>query len=676
MGGNEVSRARRKNARPDRVNCLIPYVHPTQFGQDPALRQSTMEALPQLVLELVCEYLGQCEPHRASLLAFASASRVCRAAARRERFSRVSINIDGAEFDERFGRLECILDEANSRTCIRVLELGIGADDHTKREDDKNSALHASWTKLAPDFYPAPPLQAWKSRTQRRPEEHWQRLAKFISGLHLKDLIWASMEQLPCCILAVLNEQMPGCRLHVHGLDFHSLHQQDVLQDIEDTDYMLATSSCLYSISVLYSRYDESGCANYNGEATLQLSAGLAPNLKHVCMWEKTIMSSGEIIRQRPTRPQWRGFRPQSDSEWREVPETKGQIQDLAIHALREVSGFELAAWECHNDFSVLRSLQLGRQMELDVVKKLADLAEQDGLPRLRCLSLLAISGEYEEHVDAESIMTRLCTSLHPLAELGIVGPGSMSFEAILQRHGDDLQVLCIDDFVLSVHQVIQLRDSCPGIRKLSIEMLRSAGDGVEVRIYQTLGSMRYLESLSLMLKCTGYREDDGPDAPCILMSPSNDEEDKVAMAIAMRQVLINAAVDESLAQSIFQQMLVTHASVKAGLPPKLDLIRLRVGRVPVLNDQTMSPGFRGILAWIGRSWICRRDPRDTHRNEVRIEEVDSNARLCNGKLLEDDIDELMGSEQFADIWKSLWPETSAGWKEDWRSNPLAGAID
>ena len=82
-----------------------------------------MEALPLLVLELVCEYLGQCEPHRASLLAFASASRVCRAAARRERFSRVSINIDDAGFDESLERLEYVLDQASIHACVRVLEL-------------------------------------------------------------------------------------------------------------------------------------------------------------------------------------------------------------------------------------------------------------------------------------------------------------------------------------------------------------------------------------------------------------------------------------------------------------------------------------------------------------------------------------------------------------------------
>ena len=159
-------------------------------------------------------------------------------------------------------------------------------------------------------------------------------------------------------------------------------------------------------------------------------------------------------------------------------------------------------------------------------------------------------------------------------------------------------------------------------------------------------------------------------------MMPSGDEEDQEAMEIAIRQVFVNAAVDASLAQAIFQQILAAHASVKAGLPPMLDCIRLQVGTVSVLNNQMMNEDFKGVLAWIGRSWICRRDPRDTHQNDVTIEEVDRDTRLCNGKRLEDDMEELSGSEQYADVWKALWPDTAAGWKEAWQSFPLAHDVD
>jgi hypothetical protein len=653
--------------------CVVQSLTPSLSIDILRYAETIMEALPQLVLDLICEYLGHSEPRRASLLAFAAASRVCRAASWRERFSRVAIDVDDARWHQGLERLECVLDEAESCVCVRTLKLGTHTDSPLEHEDHEVDGAYIPGWKLVPEFKSGP-LREWRPRTEPPPEEYWQPLARFVSSLHLKELVWSSKEQLPRCILAVLHEQLPACRSYVRDFDLRSLHQEITLQDIEETEYMLATSPCLYQIVAPYSKRDATGRANYNEEAVLKLSAGLAPNLKHVCVWDNSLMPSAEILRRTDERPEWRGFHLQSDSEWREIPETKGQLQSLAIDALRAVSGVQLASWICHTDFSVLQSLHLARQIELDVLRQLADLAERDGLSSLRCLNLPAIASEYEERVDAESMMTRLCTSLRPLVELSIVGPGLTSFEAILEHHGDSLQVLCVEDLILSAHQVAQLQDSSPKIRQLSIEILRSAGDCVEVEVYRTLGSMRNLQSLSLKLECTDYREADGPDDCAPFCLPSEDNEDQEAMAIALRQVFVNAAVDRSLAQSIFQEILAVHASARAGLPPRLNVMRLRVGGVPVLNDQRMGPDFEGVLAWIGRSWMCRRDPRDTHQDDLMLEEIDSDARLCNGERLEDDIDELSGSEQYAGIWKALWPATRGRWKEEWHGLPLASS--
>ncbi|KAF5849096.1 hypothetical protein GGP41_005995 [Bipolaris sorokiniana] len=128
---------------------------------------------------------------------------------------------------------------------------------------------------------------------------------------------------------------------------------------------MLGVSSCLYNISILYSMYNASDCANYKAEATLQLSAGLAPNLKH------------------------RNY-------------TTENYTTL-------MAGFS------------------------------SSVRERMALSPLRSLSLLFI-------------FARLCALLHPLVELEIIGPGTIGFKVILKRHGDDLQVLCIEDFILSAH--------------------------------------------------------------------------------------------------------------------------------------------------------------------------------------------------------------------------------
>jgi hypothetical protein len=187
------------------------------------------------------------------------------------------------------------LDEAKSRACVRVLRLEIRTRNRREREDDESDGAYVSLTKPTSSFHSIHPLRDWMPRTIPRPDKFWQPLAQFISGLQLKELVWTSTEQFPRCVLSVLNEKLPACRLHVYRFDLHSFHQRDTLQDIEETEYMLAASPCLCTIVSSYSMYDASGCANYNGDATLQLSAELAPNLKHVSAWDDSIMSSGEI---------------------------------------------------------------------------------------------------------------------------------------------------------------------------------------------------------------------------------------------------------------------------------------------------------------------------------------------------------------------------------------------
>jgi hypothetical protein len=122
--------------------------------------------------------------------------------------------------------------------------------------------------------------------------------------------------------------------------------------------------------------------------------------------------------------------------------------------------------------------------------------------------------------------------------------------------------------------------------------------------------------------------------------------------------------------------MWAAHASAKAGrLPPRLNFIHFWLGSASALNDQMMSPDSEDILAWIEISYICRRDPRDIRENDLTMEELDNGPRVCDGERLEDDIDDLFGSEQYAIIWNIFSSGTGVGWKE-WQSIPLASNAD
>ena len=81
----------------------------------------------------------------------------------------------------------------------------------------------------------------------------------------------------------------------------------------------------------------------------------------------------------------------------------------------------------------------------------------------------------------------------------------------------------------------------------LSIEILRTGGDGEEVPIYQTLGSVLSLQKLALGLQCTVYRDSDGPNDPVLMLGPFGDEKEQEDMRAATPGVFINAAIDEAL---------------------------------------------------------------------------------------------------------------------------------
>jgi hypothetical protein len=77
-----------------------------------------MEALPQLVLDLVCGYLANSERHRADLLAFASASRICRAAAWREQYSQMTVDVDDAQYHQRLEKIGVHIGQSEE-SCLR-----------------------------------------------------------------------------------------------------------------------------------------------------------------------------------------------------------------------------------------------------------------------------------------------------------------------------------------------------------------------------------------------------------------------------------------------------------------------------------------------------------------------------------------------------------------------------
>ena len=326
-----------------------------------------MEELPLLVLETVCEYLGCCEPTRSSLWAFASTSRTCRAVARRELFSRVLIRTDTNNSwttrQEDMMKLEKIFEAEDCRRYVRTLKIGGQWSTGSREEDIDEEGLfttfpmpRTSLQKLGPtrlkDWEPYQyrwlPTQLWA----------WGQLARLISGLvALTDLIWASKDQVPHCILSVLHERLPRCRLHVHTFDIRIFSYHNASLDIDDDEYLLATSPCLYSVIAPY--HSTMGYLNSNQEAVLHMAQRLAPGLKHVRIWDRSRPCPGSQRRELDTN--WTGFPSQTINGHPDRPRTKGQLETLIIDASGDVDAPQLRYWQDFTDFSHLRRLKLGR---------------------------------------------------------------------------------------------------------------------------------------------------------------------------------------------------------------------------------------------------------------------------------------------------------------------------
>ncbi|KAF1993030.1 hypothetical protein P154DRAFT_106168 [Amniculicola lignicola CBS 123094] len=532
-----------------------------------------MENLPFSLLQAICEQVAILEPNRSSLWAFARTSKACYAGTGRERFSRILFKVNDEErFRQSLLHLDGLLETTGCRRHVRVVKI-------CQTENLPTQIMRNGFDEIE-DPFSIPPISridfyAGAPAPQR---DFWGILARFLSKLALRDLIWAVPEQVPSCILSMLHEHLPTSRLHVQTFSLRSLIQGNNPQSISDTDYLLATSPCLYSILGPYSPFDPAGRADYNEEAIQEMAAGSTPSLKHVHVWSNYRASPSGELNRRPRRERlpWLGFHPQSVDEPPERLRTKGKVESLKINAAAQVDQAQFARWEAHVNVSHLRSLQFTRYVALEVLDRLSELAESGLLDHLRNLSLppgLSRAGGVVKDYPA---MQRLLLSLQPLDSLSLESIGNSTFDAAMEQHGASLQSFRGKDTILSCEQIKRL-GSCTRMRKLTVEALRIGGNEEEVTIYRTLRAVPNLEKLSLKLHCVLNRvRPDGEDEPAMGFGIFEvAEEEAQEMKDAFRQTFINAAMDEHLAQSIFEELMGVANSACDAMTSKLACIQL-----------------------------------------------------------------------------------------------------
>lgn len=422
-----------------------------------------MEHLPLEVLEAICEYIGNSEPRRPSLLAFALTSRRCHAASIRERFSRVSIKAQNAQqLEAELVQINCAFSALNATRHIRKLKI-TGNIPYTRSNDDDSESSEECYTQFrtrrgaedsydpfadlqtSPPPYSAPLRYVPSAEQESRRLASWEPLASFISGLALTDLIWASSDQVPPSILSALHALSAPCRLHIQRFHFPSLiYRIDEPKEFDEHERAIATSPCLYSLSLSGSKWESRGAINYNYEVVIQMASGFAPNLRQVYISSVRAKDSPEGRRAHAAgRPPWLGFQQSADSGAADVPaKSKGKLRTLHLGNASPTYWTEICAWEDHVDFRALEELKIPFQKDsIATLKKLLQLAQDGSLGSLRRLKLYCRDGHRmrrEHERDADYDIMRFISALPVLERLEMSGAICQdTWDAARKRHGE-----------------------------------------------------------------------------------------------------------------------------------------------------------------------------------------------------------------------------------------------
>lgn len=272
--------------------------------------------------------------------------------------------------------------------------------------------------------------------------------------------------------------------------------------------------------------------------------------------------------------------------------------------------------------------------------------------------------------------------SLKPLKELTINGPlDPEMIEAILTHHGPTLKKLSREPFEatnltrarrkvpmkFTEEQILQIQALCPILEKLAITIMRDKSSASDTAVYRAFGKMVNLQYLFLTLSCANWRcgcesaYDAGFEGEDQLVFQGYQHDLDVKRG-DIRETLINSAVDEALARSIWQ-VITEHKTGK----------RLQRLKLWTRGGEKFSYSGMGALSVyandMNRSWLAERSPRDD-TEEVKVEELlkqvreEYENRFGRG-----------GNGVVGQIFRSIWPSKPGGksWRDDWSSFPLQG---
>lgn len=523
----------------------------------------------------------------------------------------------------------------------------------------------------------------------------WQPLVNFLRRLPaLADLVFASSDQFSPCLLEVLHQNHPNCRLHITF--YH--HLSSPQRNTDPHEIALASSPSLYSISVFL--YEVDGDENSAHDEALSLwwrTYGVAPNLKDIRMFYRSMDDSplSEAVLDAGTEQ----LRDSPLLETHQARVWPAKLERLELHRHGLVTLSMLNVLSTYVDFSVLRILKLKDDLE---GKLLCWATANKTFHSLTTLVLYVHrythppDQDEERHTD-EYYFRLECflRSLPPLRNLRVSGSFRQNtFDAIVEHHGKSLRRLWlkaideIDGFVFNYSRVEKIRQYCLMLEDLTLDPIpRSKGDVREVAIYRKLGEMIKVRRLSLVLDSLNialmWKGED------ILEDPTLDEfhqqhifsfkprrNSRECISGYVCDVLINCAVDEILAHAIFD----TISGGKSRGSSPLECLKLDSGGCHHIHGpQNMrSNGLWITLVRMSRSWLLERCPRDDCRDKVTAWDIYRQRREATNEFYR--LSNMRHSWSYIEpVFRKIWPgkqDSTCDSLDDWYSWPLSDLVD
>ncbi|KAK0373294.1 hypothetical protein CLIM01_09340 [Colletotrichum limetticola] len=347
-----------------------------------------------------------------------------------------------------------------------------------------------------------------------------------------------------------------------------------------------------------------------------------------------------------------------------------------------------LCKWGRFIDFDALRILRLPEPLGPQGL----ELLDTYSFPFLKnlVLNIFNLSSMSDPGYERERVITQFIDRRTKLWTLEVIGWNSFHLGKLFSPSCSfalrtlDLQSnrYTTDPFNAQVIALIAQR--WPLIEDLAIRVRRSKGDEEEMAIYVALGKLRRLRNLSLRLmpmqrgwqfpqdrrtlslSATVAPGEVNGDAAVDRLNPNYREE--------YRDLLINVAVDETLACAIFHAISTEGGTFQH---QNLEKLELRVDDWSWAGQlQGKGQEVKAFCSILGRPWNVRRDHRFDHRSEVSALLVGDkfNTWRATAGTVPGLVEGLL-HEVFREIWpraEGSGPEARHSWQTDWKSFPLS----